>query len=155
MKTKMVALTLLTSAIINVSPNFAKKYMQFNSKRKFFNKGIEFYPVKFNNGKQREGINFENKSLKLITEKPLIASKDFNIDTIKNDAIGIRIDIEDKLVDSLSKLSQKYAGAMLGVFHEGEPVAVLKMKAKRLDKGLFFTVDDAAKFERFVHKLEG
>ncbi len=156
MKTRVVLLSLITSALINVGPSFSRLYGTFKNRHvdlsRSTGRGLEFYPVKFNKGKEREGISFENKSLKLLTESPLSVDR-FAVDTAKQGSVALQLKISEREEKELLKMTKKYSGSMLGIFYEGRPMALVKMNGKKSDQGVKFVVEDVAKFERVVNNF--
>lgn len=151
MKTKVVLLSLIASALINVGPSFSRLYGSFRH-RQFDvstsdDRGLEFYPVKLNKGKEREGISFENKKLKLLSQNPLEVDQ-FSVKTASRGDVGLQFSVTEKQEKELAKMSKKYSGSMLGIFFGGKPLALVKMNGKRDKSGVKFHLDDAAKFER-------
>lgn len=159
MKTRNVVLSLAVSALINLRPSFASEYQDIKkkkisiSKSDLLSKGLEFYPVKLNKGKEREGIPFEGKRIRLINTKPIVSFEDFKFDTVKEDMVGISISVSEREGKILKKMSRRYAGADLGVFYNGNLLSVMKMKGDNFDNGIVFSMDSASQFEKVLEEL--
>ncbi len=157
MKKRAIILSLVASAVLHQSTSFAKNYFSLQGK-KFFKddeeaRGLEFYPVKLNKGKEREGIPFENMRLKLLSEKPLVSIDQFELQPSRQNQLGVAFVADQKEVDAVEKMGKKYGGSLLGIFYQGKPLAVIKGSAKQLDEAVVFSYPDEAKFERLINNL--
>lgn len=157
MKKSAIVLSLVASAILHTSTSFARNY--FSLKGKQFNRvdeesrGLEFYPVKLNKGKEREGIPFENMRIKLLTDKPLVSIDRFELTPVTEKNLGVKILVDSKEADAVGKMGKKYGGSLIGIFYQGKPLAVIKGTSKQSDEAIVFSYPDEAKFERLVSNL--
>lgn len=154
MRRYAIVLSLVATALLHQSTSFARNYFSLNGK-KFIrgdeeSRGLEFYPVKLNKGKEREGIPFENMRLKLLSEKPLVSIDSFELSPSKEKQLALNILIEEREGAAIQKMGRKYAGGLIGIFYQGRPLAVVKGNGKSQEGSFVFNYPDEAKFERLI-----
>lgn len=157
MKKHAIILSLVASAVLHQSTAFARNYFSLQGK-KFIrssdeSRGLEFFPVKLNKGKEREGVPFENMRLKVLSDRPLVSIDQFELRPSKKDSLAIEIVANQSEVEAVGRIGKKYGGSLLGIFYQGRPLAVIKGSAKQLDEAVVFSYPDEAKFERLVANL--
>ena len=122
MSKKVVVLSLMTSALINVSNGFIEKFNNTSSLQVSEQK-FELIPVKYTEKSSKHSLEYKNSSLLPLTRKPVVSVEGFKYQGFTDDKLGLRVFFDEKTSKDIAAASKRYPNQRLALVLDGKVIS--------------------------------
>ncbi len=122
MSKKVVVLSLMTSALMNISNSFIEKFKS-TSNVQLSEQKLELIPVKYTEKSSKHSLEFKNSSLLPLTRKPVVSVEGFKYQGFTDDKLGLRVFLDDKATKEIASASKRYPNQRLALILDGKVIS--------------------------------
>jgi preprotein translocase subunit SecD len=153
MKTKVLVLSLITAAVINIPASFAKNFKSLKAEKKSTDERFEIYPVKVSKNSSKECLDFDGRCLLPLTKKPAVVIENFEYNSFSDNGAGLELHVDEKTSKMLEAATKKYQNSRLAFMYKGKVLSAPVVKEVINGKHFNITFNDAKVYESVVESL--
>lgn len=154
MSKKVLILSLMTSALLNITNSFSQS---FNHSKELQNSGLktlELLPVKYSDTGDKSCLNYNNTCLLPLSDKPVISLNNFEFQTFAEERAGIKVYLDDRASKEMKRISKKYLNQNMAILVNGKVVQVPKIKAVLDRRDFELTFNNLNNFDHVLNELK-
>jgi preprotein translocase subunit SecD len=152
MSKKVVVLSLMTSAVLNLSNSFIEKFKN-TSNVQLSEQRLELIPVKYTDKSSKHSLEFKNSSLLPLTRKPVVSVDGFKYQGFSDDKLGLRVFLDDKATKEISTASKKYPNQRLAVVLDGKVISTPRVVDSGSNGLIDLDLSAQSNFENLLDEL--
>jgi len=125
-KSKLILLTLMLSALVNMNPAKVKKIKEGT---------LEIVPVKNLKTEDENAMIFNNRHLLPLTKKPILTVENFSYEKLLKNREGV-LALDEKAQRDFERAIKHYKGNNFAVIIDGEVVSTPRIKESKIGREL-------------------
>ena len=152
MRKKVVVLSLMTSAVMNISNSFIEKFKNTSSVQLSEQK-LELIPVKYTEKNSKHSLEYKNSSLLPLTRKPVVSVEGFKYQGFSDDKVGLQLFLDDKSSKAIAHASKKYPNQRLALILDGKVISTPRVVESSGQTLIDLDLSAQSNFEHLLDEL--